>query len=274
MRQEKINIEFLDDDFEIERMNLVERVQHIVLMISFIILIFTGFPLLFYEWVFWRILFGAHILFYLRGLLHRISAVILIGLSIFHIFYVIFSKEGKFFLKAMIPKWKDVRDAFETFMHYFGFTSYLKKRGILVRFFERHPYWLFEELPKYERYDFRQKFEYWAVVWGSFVMILTGFAMWFVEKTISIFPLWVYDICRIIHSYEAILAFLAIIIWHMYNVHLNPEVFPMSKIWLTGKITIRELKVRHPLEYERLLNELRMREVAYGGDSEGNNSKN
>lgn len=251
------SLDLVNDDFEIERMNLAERVQHIVLMVSFIILIITGFPVLFFEWEFWRIAFASPISFYIRGLLHRISAVMLIGLSIFHIFYVIFAKDGREFLKAMIPKWKDAKDAFGTFMHYLGFTRYLKSRGIFAKFFERNPYWLFNELPKYDRYDFRQKFEYWAVVWGSFVMIVTGAAMWFVEFTISIFPLWVYDVCRIIHSYEAILAFLAIIIWHMYNVHLNPEVFPMSKIWLTGKITIKELREKHPLEYERLIEKLK-----------------
>lgn len=268
------DIDLLNDDFEIERMNLAERVQHLVLMVSFIILIITGFPVLFFEWRFWQAVFASPVSFYLRGLLHRISAVMLIGLSIFHIFYVIFSRDGREFFKAMIPKWKDVRDAFETFMHYLGFTRYLKSRGILTEFFERNPYWLFNELPKYDRYDFRQKFEYWAVVWGSFVMILTGSAMWFVEITISIFPLWVYDVCRIIHSYEAILAFLAIIIWHMYNVHLNPESFPMSKIWLTGKITIKELRERHPLEYERLIEKMKKEGTLNGRDSKGNSSKN
>lgn len=264
----------LSDDFEIERMNLAERVQHIVLMVSFIILIITGFPVLFFEWRFWQIVFGLPLFFYIRGLLHRIFGVMLIGLSIFHIFYLLLSKDGKEFFRAMIPRGKDFKDAFETFMHYFGFTRYLKSRGILKKFFEKNPYWLFNELPKYDRYDFRQKFEYWAVVWGSFVMILTGLAMWFVEITISTFSLWVYDVCRIIHSYEAILAFLAIIIWHMYNVHLNPEVFPMSKIWLTGKITLRELRERHPLEYERLLERIKKEGVSNGRNFKGDNSEN
>ncbi len=256
MKIEDLN--HIDDNMLVERMNLSERVQHLVLMISLLILIITGFPVLFFELSFWRVVFFSPVFFYIRGLLHRIAAVMLIGLSIFHIFYVIFSKDGREFFKAMLPKWKDVSDAFGTFMHYLGFTRYLKSRGILTGFFEKYPYWLFHELPKYDRYDFRQKFEYWAVVWGSFVMIITGFAMWFVEVTISIFPLWVYDVCRIIHSYEAILAFLAIIIWHMYNVHLNPEVFPMSKIWINGKITLKELREKHPLEYERLIEKIKM----------------
>jgi cytochrome b subunit of formate dehydrogenase len=91
------------------------------------------------------------------------------------------------------------------------------------------------------------------VGWGSVVMIISGFFMWNVELSLSIFPLWAHDIFIILHGYEAILAFLAVIIWHMYNVHLNPESFPMSKIWLNGKITGKELRILHPLEYEKIL---------------------
>jgi cytochrome b subunit of formate dehydrogenase len=111
------------------------------------------------------------------------------------------------------------------------------------------------EAPRYDRYNFVEKFEYWAVGWGSAVMIASGFFMWNVELSLRIFPLWVHNIFIIVHGYEAILAFLAIIIWHMYNVHLNPEVFPMSKIWLNGRITGHELRTLHPLEYEKIVEE-------------------
>jgi cytochrome b subunit of formate dehydrogenase len=81
--------------------------------------------------------------------------------------------------------------------------------------------------------------------------------LWFQEASLALFPMWVLDIIRIVHGFEAILAFLAIIIWHMYNVHLNPEVFPMSKVWITGKISKEELMEHHPLEYEEMLKERR-----------------
>ena len=68
-------------------------------------------------------------------------------------------------------------------------------------------------------------------------MIASGFFLWATNLSFRLFPLWVYDIFKIIHSYEAILAFLAIIIWHLYNVHLTPDVFPMSRVWLDGKIS-------------------------------------
>jgi cytochrome b subunit of formate dehydrogenase len=69
--------------------------------------------------------------------------------------------------------------------------------------------------------------------------------------------MWALDIIRIVHGFEAILAFLAIIIWHMYNVHLNPDVFPMSKVWITGKISKEEMMEHHPLEYEEIIRERR-----------------
>ena len=93
------------------------------------------------------------------------------------------------------------------------------------------------------------------MAWGSFVMIFSGFFMWNVELSLRLFPLWVHDIFVIVHGYEAMLAFLAVIIWHMYNVHLNPEVFPMSKVWLNGKITGHELRTLHPLEYRKIVAE-------------------
>jgi formate dehydrogenase subunit gamma len=86
-------------------------------------------------------------------------------------------------------------------------------------------------------------------------MIISGFFMWNVELSLKLFPLWVHDIFVIAHGYEAMLAFLAIIIWHMYNVHLNPEVFPMSKIWINGRITGHELKTLHAVEYRKIVAE-------------------
>ena len=98
-------------------------------------------------------------------------------------------------------------------------------------------------------------------------MIVSGFFLWASNLSFRLFPLWVYDIFQIIHSYEAILAFLAIIIWHLYNVHLTPDVFPMSRVWLDGKISGHDLRMHHPLEYEAIL-EARRRAGSIHRDSE------
>ena len=241
------------DDEMFMRMNLADRIQHFVLIITFIILIVTGLPLIFSEIKFLKWIFSPQKSFYIRGILHRIAAVGLILTMIWHTLYTVFTSRGRNNFKELFPKFKDIKDAFKIFWHHVGFTRFLYRRGILKKFFDAHPYWLFKEPPKYGRYNFIEKFEYWAVGWGSVVMIISGFFMWNVELSLSLFPLWVHNIFIILHGYEAILAFLAVIIWHMYNVHLNPESFPMSKIWLNGKITGKELRILHPLEYEKIL---------------------
>ncbi len=95
-----------------------------------------------------------------------------------------------------------------------------------------------------------EKFDYWAVYWGMVVMITSGYILWFKDVTINQFGKFVFDIGREAHSDEALLATLAIVIWHFYNVHFNPHKFPGSLTWLNGKITLREFKEEHPLEYE------------------------
>jgi cytochrome b subunit of formate dehydrogenase len=243
------------DDEIFLRMNVVERIQHFILIITFLLLIVTGLPLFFYEIKFLNWLFSLQNSFYWRGIIHRVAAVLLILNIIWHVLYTLFTSRGRNNFKEIIPRFKDFKDAFEILWHHVGLTRFLYRKGILKKFFTSHSYWLFEDSPEYGRYNFIEKFEYWAVAWGSVVMIISGFFMWNVELSLSIFPLWIHDIFIIVHGYEAILAFLAVIIWHMYNVHFNPEVFPMSKVWLTGKITGKELRTLHPLEYKNILKE-------------------
>ena len=237
------------------RMNLAERVQHGVLISSFLLLILTGLPLFFYDVRFFQLLLPSGQSFYVRGIVHRIAAAVMIANVIAHLLYTALTRRGRDNFKEMLPRWQDVKDAVGLFGYNIGLSRFLNKRGIGGQFFKKHPYWLFEKHPLYGRYNFVEKFEYWALGWGTFVMILSGFFMWNVELSLRFFPLWVHDIFIIVHGYEAILAFLAVIIWHMYNVHLSPEVFPMSKVWLNGKITGRELRLLHPLEYEKILEE-------------------
>jgi cytochrome b subunit of formate dehydrogenase len=243
------------DDEVFVRMTLAERVQHGLLILTFFTLMATGLPLFFYDFKFFKWLVPSGRAFAIRGVLHRVAAIVLVMNLLWHIVYTVFTARGRANFKAMIPRLRDARDAFEQFFHNLGITRLARRFGIGKKFFAAHPYWLFEEAPRYDRYNFVEKFEYWAVAWGSVIMIVSGFFMWQVELSLHIFPLWVHNIFIVVHGYEALLAFLAIIIWHMYNVHLNPEAFPMSKIWLNGKITGRELRTLHPLEYERIVAE-------------------
>ena len=234
------------------RMTLSERLQHGLLIVSFVLLVLTGLPLIVYEWKVVQLVFLDKFSFALRGILHRAGAVLLIGLCLWHLLYMVFTRRGRETARELMIRKKDLTDALESLMYNLGFTSWLHRRGILAGFLERRPYWLFREPPRYGRYNFIEKFEYLAVAWGSVVMIATGFFMWKVELAMRVIPRYVFDVLVIIHGYEAVLAFLAILIWHMYNVHFSPAAFPMSKVWLTGKISRKQLMEEHPLEYEQL----------------------
>ena len=245
------------DDEEFVRMTLAERLQHGILISCFILLVVTGLPLLTRPTSGTSGLFIFDWGFRLRGILHRTAGVGLIAVSLFHLYYVSSTRRGREIFLALMPRVKDATDALQAFGHNLGVSVWLSRKGMLKDFFDRHPFWLFAEAPQYGRYNFIEKFEYLAVIWGNFVMIFTGFFLWTTNLSLRLFPLWIYDIFKIVHGYEAILAFLAIIVWHLYNVHLSPGVFPMSKVWLNGKISGRELREHHFLEYQSILEERR-----------------
>ena len=92
---------------------------------------------------------------------------------------------------------------------------------------------------------------------GLAMMILTGFILWFETLSMAIMPKWVIDVTFVAHGYEDLLAFLVLFLWHMYNVHLNPSVFPMDKTWITGKISLEDLKEKHYLEYQEIEGKLK-----------------
>ena len=213
-----------------ERLTLNQRIQHIVLMLSFTLLVVTGLPVRYPNSQVSQFIISTLGGYAMRSMLHRIGAVMLIGLVIYHVIYTALSRRGRAELGTLMPAKKDFTDLFTMLKYYFG----LAPVG-----------------PRFDRYDYIEKFEYWAVGWGSVVMILTGFMLWFPAQTLRIFPMWALDIARVVHSYEALLAFLTILIWHMYHVHLKPGRFPVNMSWLTGRVTEDDMKHDHPLEYER-----------------------
>jgi len=224
------------------RLTLAERVQHIVLMVSFTVLIVTGVPLLFPETPLIRVFGG---MFPVRTFLHRFAGVTLALLAAFHVLYVLFSEEGRRDFGRMAPRIRDVTD----FVHYVKYQ--LGKVS---------------QPPPFGKFNPFEKIEYFAVVWGSAIMVATGFMMWFFEATLRVIPKWGYDLVLLIHGYEALLAFLSIILWHLYNVHLKPGVFPLSKVWINGKVTLRDLKEHHPREYRSWLKRQRIQPPGENGE--------
>lgn len=215
------------------RMTFNERVQHFLLLTSFITLVITGFALTYPDavWVRWvRNLFGDGV-FELRGVVHRIAAVIMVADSLYHMFYVSFTKRGRQLIKDLWFSRTDITDLKNVFRYYSNKT---------------------DEKPKFRRFSYIEKAEYWALVWGTVVMGVTGTLLWFENTFLPVVSTLGMDIATTIHFYEAILASLAIVVWHFYFVIYNPDVYPMNKAWFTGYLTREEMEHEHALELEMI----------------------
>ncbi len=223
------------------RMTLSERLQHASLMLSFITLVVTGFMLR-YPDAWWVISIRnlSDQVFDLRSLLHRTAAVVMIAASVVHLYYVIFTQRGRELIRDLMPRLQDARDALAVVKYNFGLSK---------------------TKPKLDRFSYIEKGEYWALVWGTLIMGVTGFIMWFDNTFIGIFTKLGYDVARTVHFYEAWLATLAIVIWHFYYVIFNPDIYPMNLAWLTGTISESEMAEEHALELEKIKREEMMEEI-------------
>jgi formate dehydrogenase gamma subunit len=210
------------------RMTLHERLQHAVLVISFVVLVVTGFMLRYPE-AWWVV--GIRKLsdqaFELRSLSHRIAGVVMVLSGVWHIGYLAFSAAGRKLFKDLLPEWRDVTDPWKILKYNLGLAS---------------------TKPAFGRFCYIEKAEYWAMAWGTILMALTGAILWFDNTSMGYITKLGFDIARIIHFYEAVLATLAIIVWHFYFVIFNPEVYPMNLAWLTGKMSEKEMLEEHPLQ--------------------------
>jgi cytochrome b subunit of formate dehydrogenase len=106
--------------------------------------------------------------------------------------------------------------------------------------------------PKFDRWTYWEKFDYWAVFWGVTMIGISGLFLWFPVFFAKVFPGWAFNIAMIIHSDEALLAAGFIFTIHFFNSHLRPEKFPMDFVIFTGRITVEELEHERPVEYARL----------------------
>jgi len=206
------------------RMNLQQRWQHFILLASFILLAVTGFALKFPDsWV-------AHLLGSneaLRRWMHRVAGLIMIVLGLYHIGYLLFTREGRRLLKDFMPEKKDVTDVV-TNVHYLSGAS-----GVRA---------------KLKRFGYPEKMEYWAVIWGTIIMSVTGLIIWFKMEVTQFAPRWVIEVATTIHYYEAILACLAILVWHFYHVMFDPDIYPVNLACWDGKVSQHWLEDEHPLD--------------------------
>lgn len=224
---------------DIVRLSLNQRVQHWLLLTSFMALVLSGFALQYPDSWLASLLGGSE---YLRRIVHRVAAVIMLVVGVYHLAYLALSKEGRLWLKDMAVKGKDFKDVMGNFAYYLGRSK--------VR-------------PKIARFGYAEKAEYWAVVWGTIIMGLTGLMIWFKLGLFRFLPRWAIEIALAIHFYEAVLATLAIIVWHFYHVIFDPDVYPLNFAFLDGRVSEEHYREEHELAYEES-----QRQVEPAGEAE------
>jgi cytochrome b subunit of formate dehydrogenase len=191
------------------------RVQHFVLMTTFILLAYSGFahkfPDAMWSWPFQAFGDSGSAV---RGLIHRIAGWTFIGLFLVHCVALLLTRNGREYLRALWFAWHDLGDALGTVAFNLG---------------------LRQTPPPSRRWNYAEKAEYWALMWGSVMMIVTGLMLLFTETVLRTMPKVWYDVAQVIHYYEAVLATLAIVVWHFYWVIFDPHEYPVNPAWLIGK---------------------------------------
>ncbi len=213
------------------RFNTRQRIEHFCVMSLFIVLSVTGLPQKYFDasWARWLIdVMGG--IDRIRWF-HRAAGLSFAGLTAFHLMFAIGSIATGRAPLSIVPNGKDFTDAIHMMKYYLGKVD--------------HP-------AKFDRFDYRQKFEYWGLVLGAVVVIVTGLVLYFPILFTRLFPGELVPAAKVAHSNEGLMAFLVVILWHIYNAHLNPDVFPFDKTIFTGKISVERMLHEHPLELARL----------------------
>jgi cytochrome b subunit of formate dehydrogenase len=198
-------------------------------MVSTLVLLVSGFSLLFHDvwigrWLLWLEGGVAG-----RGMIHRWAAVVLMGVCGYHLLYILFTERGHAQFMHMQPRWRDLRDFLQVVRLNLGRST---------------------APPAFGRFDYRQKFQYWAFCLASASMVLSGLALWFATEAMAVMPKSAFDLLAVLHGRESVVIFLLLFVWHLYDVHLRPEVFPMDWSWITGQISLADLEARHRVEFE------------------------
>lgn len=217
------------DDEYVVRFSVWARVQHAAMIVLFAVLLVTGMP---QKWPYadasrWMIE-------HLGGIvtarwLHRLGGIVFAALLVAHLAVAIGGVLTRRMPATMLFSRKDFTDAIDYLRYCVGWA---------------------ERAPRFARFEYRQKFEYWGLVFGAVIMVVSGFLLYFPIAASRILPAELIPAAKVMHSNEALLALLIVLVWHMAGAHLNPDVFPMDTSIFTGKIRKSRLRHEHPLEYE------------------------
>ena len=222
------------------RLNFSERVQHVIFAGCFFVLVITGFMLKLPE-SFLAVLGDAgDVLFRYRRLLHRSAGTLMILVGAYHLYYLLLKPAGRRWLFDMLPRFKDLKDMRDNLLYFFN----IKK-----------------EPPEFDRFCYKHKIEYGALIVGTTIMSLTGIILW----TQYGWNKFIVDIAALVHGMEAILACLAIMIWHFYEIHFRPHKSPLDDLWITGVISEEEMKEEYMLHYKKIMNDPELQKIFIKG---------
>ena len=213
------------------RFDVKQRIEHVITMVVFTLLCLTGLPQKFYGAAWAQRMVGLFGGIDAARWIHRACGWALALSTVVHFGSAIVTIAGRKTRLTMIPTKHDFDDSVATLKYYLG----MREHG-----------------PKYDRYDYKQKFEYWGLVVGNIIMVLTGFILIYPTLLARFLPGQLVPAAKVAHSNEGLMAFLIITIWHIYNAHLNPDVFPFDTTIFTGKISRERMEHEHPLELARL----------------------
>lgn len=216
------------------RFSFWSRFQHAAVILLFGALLVTGLP---QKWPYndvsrWTVDSMGGI--FATRWLHRAAGVVFAVLVAAHLTVAIAGILTRRIKPSMLLYRKDFTDAIHNLKYYVGRA---------------------DKPPRFGRYDYRQKFEYWGLIFGSLIMVATGFMLYFPIAVSRLLPAELIPAAKVMHSYEALFALLIVLIWHMAGAHLSPEAFPIDTSIFTGKVPVEKLRHEHPLEYEELFGE-------------------
>lgn len=213
------------------RFTLKQRIEHASVMTLFLVLALTGLPQKFFE-AHWAqvVILGLGGIDRVRWV-HRAAGILFMLFTFTHLGVIsALVVTGRATL-SLVPTRQDFLDAIQQLRYYFGLS---------------------DEPARFDKFDYKQKFEYWGLVLGAVIVISTGLVLLFPIEATRFLPGEIVPASKLAHGNEGLMAFLVVIVWHIYNAHLNPDVFPFDPTIFTGKISIKRLHHEHELEYERL----------------------
>ncbi len=203
--------------------------QHVVLVLSFVTLVITGFALRYTDawWV--RGLAAIGFDEGIRSLIHRVAGVVLIVGSFWHVAWIALYRHGRKFIVDMAPRPSDISELATNVGYHLGVT---------------------DKPARFARFGYAEKAEYWALVWGTALMAITGIVLWFPAEATNWAPAWIVAASQTVHFYEAWLATLAIIVWHFFFVIFHPDAYPVSFTFMDGRMSEEDARHHHPRWYE------------------------